>query len=61
MIDDDLRDAKHKEHLQALEEHKALLEKANQTDPGLHMDEIKFSLEKIALTLEEYFKVIGIP
>lgn len=61
MTDPELRHIKYREHVQALDDHKALVEKMHQPDSGVHMDDIKFSLEKMALTLEEYFKVIGIP
>ena len=61
MSNKELRNAKYKEHMKAVEEHKNLVEKLNEADSGIHLDDIKFSLEKLAITLEEYFKIIGIP
>jgi hypothetical protein len=47
-------------HADAIEKHKALLEKLH-LDSNTHLDEVTSSLEKLTLTLEEYLKVIGIP
>ena len=56
----DLKNTKFNEHAEAIEKHKALLEKLH-LDSNTHLDEINSSIEKLTLTLEEYLKVIGIP
>ncbi len=56
----DLKDSKLDEHLDALEQHKQLLEKLH-LDTDTHLDEVGNSLERLTLTLEEYLKVLGIP
>jgi hypothetical protein len=61
MTHKDLRDNKYKAHMKALEEHKTLLDKFSRAESDVRLDELKFSLERLAFTLEEYFKVIGIP
>ena len=60
MAKQDLKDSKFKEHVEAVEKHKALLEKLH-LDSNTHLDEISNSIENLTLTLEEYLKVIGIP
>jgi hypothetical protein len=60
MTKQDLKDTKFKEHVDAVEKHKALLEKLH-LDSNTQLDEVTGSLQKLALTLEEYLKVIGIP
>jgi hypothetical protein len=60
MADNDSQNTKLKEHVKAIEEHKALLEKLH-LDSNIHLDEINNSLENLTITLEEYLKVIGIP
>lgn len=56
-------DPKHEKftrHVNAVEEHKSLLEKlhlGNEAD----LAKAKASLENIAITLEEYLKVLGMP
>lgn len=60
MAKQDLKDTKFKEHAEAIEKHKALLEKLH-LDSNTHLDEISNSIENLTLTLEEYLKVIGIP
>lgn len=57
---DDLKNTKFTEHTQAVEAHKALLEKLH-LDSSIRLDEINNSLDRLTLTLEEYLKVIGIP
>ena len=47
-------------HVDAIEKHKALLEKLH-LDSNTHLDEVSNSIERLTLTLEEYLKVIGIP
>jgi hypothetical protein len=56
----ELKDTKLEAHLDALEKHKALLEKLH-LDSNAHLDEVGNSLEQLTLTLEEYLKIIGIP
>jgi hypothetical protein len=56
----DLKDTKLEAHLDALEKHKALLEKLHLNN-NQHLDEVSGSLEQLTLTLEEYLKIIGIP
>jgi hypothetical protein len=56
----DIKDTKLEAHLEALEKHKALLEKLH-LDSNAHLDEVGNSLEQLTLTLEEYLKIIGIP
>jgi hypothetical protein len=60
MAKQDLKDSKLQEHVDAIEKHKALLEKLH-LDSNTHLDEINGSISKLTLTLEEYLKVIGIP
>lgn len=60
MTKQDLKNAKFQEHAEAIEKHKALLEKLH-LDSNKHLDEVTSSIEKLTLTLEEYLKVIGIP
>lgn len=54
------KDAKLDAHLNALEHHKALLEKLH-LNGNQHLDEVNDSLTQLTLTLEEYLKLIGIP
>ncbi|MDP3678668.1 MAG: hypothetical protein Q8R23_06220 [Methylotenera sp.] len=60
MSKQDLRNTKYKEHVNAIEKHQLLLEKLH-LDSGIRLDEAKASLENLAITLEEYLKLIGIP
>jgi hypothetical protein len=60
MTKQDLKDSKFKAHVEAVEKHKALLEKLH-LDSNTQLDEVTGSLQKLTLTLEEYLKVIGIP
>ncbi len=60
MAKQDLKDTKLQEHVDAIEKHKALLEKLH-LDSNTHLDEINGSISNLTLTLEEYLKVIGIP
>ncbi len=60
MAKQDLQNTKYKEHAEAIEKHKLLLEKLH-LDSNIHLDEINNSFENLAITLEEYLKVIGIP
>ena len=50
-----------KAHIKALEEHKALVILIGEGHENVNVDEIKRSVQNLALTLEEYFKVAGIP
>lgn len=54
------KDSKLEAHLDALDQHKALLEKLH-LDADANLDEVGSSLERLTLTLEEYLKVLGIP
>jgi hypothetical protein len=54
------KDSKLEAHLDALEQHKALLEKLH-LDSDANLEEVGSSLERLTLTLEEYLKVLGIP
>jgi hypothetical protein len=55
-----LKQAKLDTHLEAIEKHKALLEKLH-LNGNTHLDEVNSSLEQLTLTLEEYLKILGIP
>lgn len=55
------RNAKYEAHIQAVEEHKALLEKLQQPETSVELEEVKYSLQNMALTLEEYLKLLGLP
>ncbi|HWU65982.1 MAG TPA: hypothetical protein VNZ84_03160 [Methylophilus sp.] len=55
-----LKEAKLEAHLDAIEKHKALLEKLH-LNTNQHLDEVNNSLQELTLTLEEYLKIIGIP
>lgn len=57
---EELKQAKLEAHLNALEEHKALLEKLH-LNGNEHLNEVGNSIEQLTLTLEEYLKIIGIP
>lgn len=56
----ELKNTKFKEHAEAIEKHKALLEKLH-LDSNTHLDEVPNSIQQLTLTLEEYLKVLGIP
>jgi hypothetical protein len=56
----ELKDSKLEQHLDALEQHKQLLEKLHLND-NVHLDEVSDSIKQLTLTLEEYLKVLGIP
>jgi len=60
MVKKDLENTKLKDHVDAIEKHKQLLEKLH-LDSNMHLDEINNSFQQLAITLEEYLKVIGIP
>jgi hypothetical protein len=60
MVKQDLENTKLKDHVDAIEKHKQLLEKLH-LDSNVHLDEINNSFQQLAITLEEYLKVIGIP
>ena len=60
MAEPELKNTKFDAHLEAIEKHKALLEKLH-LDSNAHLDEISNSLERLTLTFEEYLKVLGIP
>lgn len=55
-----LQDSKLEAHLDALEKHKALLEKLH-LNGNQHLDDVNRSLQELTLTLEEYLKLVGIP
>lgn len=55
----ELKTAKLEAHLNAVEQHKALLEKLH-LNSNQHLDEVNESLQQITLTLEEYLKILGI-
>ena len=56
----EFKNTKFNAHVDAIEKHKALLEKLH-LDSNTHLDEVSSSVERLTLTLEEYLKVIGIP
>jgi hypothetical protein len=56
----ELKEAKLEANLDAVEKHKALLEKLH-LNGNQHLDEVNNSLQTMTLTLEEYLKIIGIP
>ncbi len=56
----DLKNTKLTAHTDAIEKHKALLEKLH-LDSNIHMDEINNSIENLTITLKEYLRVLGIP
>ena len=60
MSEPELKNTKFDAHVNAIEKHKALLEKLH-LDSNAHLDEVSNSIEQLTLTLEEYLKVIGIP
>jgi hypothetical protein len=60
MAEHKLKNTKFDAHVEAIEKHKALLEKLH-LDSDTHLDEINNSLERLTLTLDEYLKVLGIP
>lgn len=59
-MSNELKEAKLEAHLEALDKHKALLEKLH-LNGNAHLDEVNNSLQALTLTLEEYLKIIGIP
>lgn len=60
MATDNLKQIKFTEHVDAVESHKALLDKLH-LDSDSRLDEINNSLERLTITLEEYLKVLGLP
>ena len=60
MAEHELKNTKFDAHVNAIEKHKALLEKLH-LDSNTHLDEVSNSIEQLTLTLEEHLKVIGIP
>ena len=60
MAENELKNTKFDAHVNAIEKHKALLEKLH-LDSNTHLDEVNNSISNLTLTLEEYLKVIGIP
>ena len=54
-------ESEHKAHIKALEEHKALVNLIGEGHENVNVDEIKHSVQNLALALEEYFKVASIP
>ena len=60
MATDNLKQIKFTEHVDAIESHKALLDKLH-LDSDSRLDEINSSLERLTITLEEYLKVLGLP
>jgi hypothetical protein len=60
MAQQDLKSTKLDIHLDAIDKHKALLEKLH-LDSNIRLDEITNSFETITITLDEYLKVLGIP
>ena len=60
MSEPELKNTKFDAHVNAIEKHKALLEKLH-LDSNTHLDEFNNSISNLTLTLEEYLKVIGIP
>ena len=56
-----LRKTKYAEHIEAHKAHESLIASIGNDDSEAHQNEIKYSLDKLATTLEEYFKVVGIP
>jgi DNA-directed RNA polymerase alpha subunit len=56
----ELKETRLEAHLEAVEKHKALLEKLH-LNGNQHLDEVNNSLQELTLTLEEYLKIIGIP
>jgi len=60
MTQQDLKTTTLDVHLDAIDKHKALLEKLH-LDSNIRLDEITNSFERMTLTLDEYLKVLGIP
>lgn len=58
---DELRNTKYAEHMEAHKAHQTLIASIGTEDSEALQDEIKYSLDQLATTLEAYFKVIGIP
>ncbi len=56
----DSKDHKFNKHVKAIEEHRSVLEKLH-LESNADLAKAKSSLENIAITLEEYLKVIGVP
>ncbi|MFQ6332238.1 hypothetical protein [Methylophilus sp. 3sh_L] len=59
-MDQTLKTTKLKAHLEAIENHKSLLEKLH-LNGNQPLDEVNASLQTVTLTLEEYLKLIGLP
>ncbi|MFA6040397.1 MAG: hypothetical protein WC733_02740 [Methylophilus sp.] len=60
MSKSELHQIKYQEHLDAIETHKRLLEQLH-LDSNTRLDEVTDAFQQIALTLEEYLKLIGLP
>jgi len=59
-MDQTLKTSKLQAHLDAIENHKDLLEKLH-LNGNQHLDEVNASLQTVTLTLEEYLKLVGLP
>jgi hypothetical protein len=59
-MDQTLKTSKLQAHLDAIENHKSLLEKLH-LNGNQHLDEVNASLQTVTLTLEEYLKLVGLP
>lgn len=60
MAKQDLKETTYQAHMSAIKRHELLLQKLH-LDSDKRLDEAKTSFERVALTLEEYLKVLGIP
>ncbi len=56
-----LHNDQYQKHLDAIEEHKSLINDFHASETAYSAADLKASIEKIAISLEEYFKVIGLP
>lgn len=59
-MDQTLKTSKLQAHLDAIENHKSLLEQLH-LNGNQHLDEVNASLQTVTLTLEEYLKLVGLP
>jgi hypothetical protein len=61
MRNHDIKNDQLKKHLKAIDEHKSLMNDLHKSSENHSIADLKASLEKMVISLEEYLKVIGLP
>jgi len=57
----DIQNDQFQKHLEAIDNHKSLINDLHASEANHSVADLKASIEKIAISLEEYLKVIGLP